>query len=92
MSEAEALSYWMGPGSETFVAVEDRRIIGTYYLRANQVGGGDHVANCGYITDPVAGGQGVGRRMCEHSLELARLRGFRAMQFNFVVIRLQGGA
>jgi hypothetical protein len=30
--------------------------------------------------------------MCEHSLELARLRGFRAMQFNFVVIRLQGGA
>ena len=85
MSEAEALSYWMGPDSETFVAVEDRRIIGTYYLRPNQVGGGDHVANCGYITDPVAGGQGVGRRMCEHSLELARLRGFRAMQFNFVV-------
>ena len=30
MSEAEALSYWMGPGSETFVAVQDRRIIGTY--------------------------------------------------------------
>jgi ribosomal protein S18 acetylase RimI-like enzyme len=23
--------------------------------------------------------------MCEHSLELARARGFRAMQFNFVV-------
>ena len=37
------------------------------------------------MTDPVAGGQGVARRMCEHSLALARLRGFRAMQFNFVV-------
>jgi ribosomal protein S18 acetylase RimI-like enzyme len=48
-------------------------------------GGGDHVANCGYMTDPVAAGQGVARRKCEHSLALARLRGFRAMQFNFVV-------
>ena len=55
MSEAEALSYWMGPDRETFVAVEDRRILGTYYLRSNQAGGGDHVANCGYMTDPVGG-------------------------------------
>jgi ribosomal protein S18 acetylase RimI-like enzyme len=37
------------------------------------------------MTDPAAGGRGVARRMHEHSLEHARLRGFRAMQFNFVV-------
>jgi ribosomal protein S18 acetylase RimI-like enzyme len=43
------------------------------------------VANCGYITDPAAAGQGIARRMAEHSLELARSQGFRAMQFNFVV-------
>jgi GNAT superfamily N-acetyltransferase len=85
MSEAEALSYWMGSNHETFVAVEDERILGTYYLRANQAGGGEHVANCGYMTHPAAGGRGVGRRMCEHSLEQAWSRGFRAMQFNFVV-------
>ena len=84
-SEAEALSYWMGSDRETFVAVEDGRILGTYYLRANQAGGGDHVANCGYMTDPAAGGRGVARRMCEHSLAHARSRGFRAMQFNLVV-------
>jgi ribosomal protein S18 acetylase RimI-like enzyme len=85
LSEADALSYWMGPDRQTFVAVADGRVVGTYYLRANQAGGGDHVANCGYITDPAAAGQGIARRMAEHSLELARSQGFRAMQFNFVV-------
>jgi L-amino acid N-acyltransferase YncA len=85
MSEAAALAYWLGPDRETFVALEDGRILGTYYLRPNQAGGGDHVANCGYVTDTGSQGRGVARRMCEHSLELARARGFRAMQFNFVV-------
>jgi ribosomal protein S18 acetylase RimI-like enzyme len=30
-------------------------------------------------------GKGVARAMCAHSLEHAKRRGFRAMQFNFVV-------
>jgi ribosomal protein S18 acetylase RimI-like enzyme len=85
MSEADARSYWTGSDRQTFVAVADGRIVGTYYLRANQAGGGDHVANCGYITDQAVAGQGVARRMAEHSIELAHSRGFRAMQFNFVV-------
>ena len=85
MSEADALAYWMGDDHETFVAEEDGVILGTYYLRPNQLGGGAHVANCGYVTAPAATGRGVGRRMCEHSLQQARQRGFRAMQFNFVV-------
>jgi ribosomal protein S18 acetylase RimI-like enzyme len=85
MSQEDALAYWMGPDRETFVAVDDEQVLGTYYLRANQAGGGDHVANCGYMTASAASGQGVARRMCEHSLQLARARGFGAMQFNFVV-------
>jgi ribosomal protein S18 acetylase RimI-like enzyme len=85
MDEVDALAYWMGPDRETFVAVENDRILGTYYLRANQAGGGDHVANCGYMTDAAASGRGIARRMCEHSQAHARSRGFRAMQFNFVV-------
>src|SRR5262245_61150198 len=85
MSQAEAIAYWMRPDHETFVAEEDGRLAGTYYLRANQLGGGAHVANCGYVTAPEATGRGVARRMCEHSLQQARDRGFRAMQFNFVV-------
>jgi ribosomal protein S18 acetylase RimI-like enzyme len=85
ISEAEALSYWMGSDKETFVAEEDGLILGTYYIRANQAGGGRHVCNCGYMTRASARGRGVARVMCEHSLTHARLRGFRAMQFNFVV-------
>ena len=60
-------------------------MLGTYYLRPNQAGGGSHVCNCGYMTAPNATGRGVARQMCEHSLQYARLFGYRAMQFNFVV-------
>lgn len=85
MSEADALAYWSGPDRDTFVAEESGCILGIYYLRSNQQGCGDHVANCGYVTRAAAEGRGVARRMCEHSLALARSRGYRAMQFNFVV-------
>ncbi len=85
MSEQDALAYWMAADRETFVAEDEGRIHGTYYLRANQFGGGDHVANCGYMTDAAAAGRGVARAMCGHSLAHARSRGFKAMQFNFVV-------
>ena len=85
MSETSALAYWMGSGKETFVAEEDGVIVGTYFLRTNQEGGGRHVANCGYVTSPTATGRGIARRMCEHSIEHARASGYRAMQFNFVI-------
>jgi len=85
MSETEALDYWMGHDKETFVAEEDGMVLGTYYMRPNQAGGGRHVCNCGYMTHAGATGRGIARRMCEHSLEYARLRGYRAMQFNLVI-------
>ena len=50
MNQAEAIAYWTGPDRETFVAEEDGRLLGTYYLRSNLLGGGAHVANCGYMT------------------------------------------
>jgi L-amino acid N-acyltransferase YncA len=90
MTAADALAYWCGPGHSVFVAEQDGQIIGTYYLRANQQGGGAHVANCGYMSDPSARGRGVGRAMAEHSLVEAKTRGFRAIQFNFVVSSNEG--
>lgn len=83
-SRAQALAYWFTPGHEVWVA-EEEGVVGTYFLRANQAGGGAHVANCGYITGRGSEGRGVARAMCAHSLDRARKRGFRAMQFNFVV-------
>jgi ribosomal protein S18 acetylase RimI-like enzyme len=85
MSRQEALEYWFAYQHEVFVAELDTRVLGTYFLQPNQLGGGSHVANCGYVTAPWATGRGVAREMCSHSLDGARERGFKAMQFNFVV-------
>jgi L-amino acid N-acyltransferase YncA len=80
-----ALAYWFAGSNEAFVAEDDGVVLGTYTLRVIREGGGDHVANCGYMTAVNARGKGVGRAMLEHSLARARARGFRAMQFSFVV-------
>jgi ribosomal protein S18 acetylase RimI-like enzyme len=85
MSRNQALEFWFAPGHETFVFEESDVVHGTYFLRANQDGGGSHVANCGYVTAEAAQGRGIARAMCLHSLQRAKERGFRAMQFNFVV-------
>ena len=85
ISRADALAYWHSPGHAVFVADDAGPVVGTYYLRANNRGGGEHVANCGYVVAPVAFGRGVARTMCAHSVDQARARGFTAMQFNFVI-------
>ena len=85
MSKSQALEFWFAPENETFVWREGGVILGTYFLRANQRGGGAHVANCGYVTAAGAEGRGIARAMCLHSLKRASELGFRAMQFNFVV-------
>jgi ribosomal protein S18 acetylase RimI-like enzyme len=98
-SRDEALGYWRAREHTAFVAeaepepeagVAAPRILGTYYLRPNQKGGGAHVANCGYATHPLARGRGVARTMCVHSLKIAELQGFKAVQFNFVVATNEG--
>ena len=61
MSEADAIAYWMGPGREVFVAEQDGRVVGTYFLCANQKGGGDHVANAAYATLPAMRRRGIAR-------------------------------
>lgn len=85
MNKDQALAYWFSAEKETFVWKENGAVLGTYFLKANQQGGGAHVANCGYVTAPAAQGRGIARQMCLHSMERAKERGFRAMQFNFVV-------
>jgi ribosomal protein S18 acetylase RimI-like enzyme len=85
MTREDALAYWFAPGHDVFVAQDGGAIVGTYYLHANQRGGGGHVANCGYVTSQHATGRGIARTMCGHSLDHARARGFRAMQYNIVV-------
>ena len=76
ISRADALAYWLANGHDVFVFEEAGRILGTYFLQANQRGGGAHVANCGYVTDQQATGRGIARAMCLDSLERAKALDF----------------
>lgn len=90
ISEADAIAYWTAPDKTTFVTLVDGDVLGTYYMKANQAGGGRHVCNCGYMTSDAATGRGIASAMCEHSLRLAKSLGFKAMQFNFVISENRG--
>lgn len=87
MSEKAALAYWLSSLHKTYVAEDTAtgRVVGTYYIRPNNSGGGSHIANCGYMVAKAAQGKGVARTMARTSIGQAREMGFRGMQFNFVV-------
>jgi len=85
ISRDAALAYWMTQASATYVATDEGRVVGTYYIKTNQAGGGAHICNCGYIVSPDARGQGIAKQLCLHSKVAAAALGYRAMQFNFVL-------
>ena len=85
-SEADIRNAWLDAPAATYVACDDAgRVVGTYYVKPNQPGLGNHVCNCGYVVAREAQGRGVAAAMCEHSQREALSLGFRAMQFNLVV-------
>lgn len=79
------MGYWMGTEKTTFVVEKEGVVLGTFYLKANQEGLGDHICNAGFVVSRDAEGQGVGRWMGEYAQAAAKSRGFLAMQFNFVI-------
>jgi L-amino acid N-acyltransferase YncA len=84
-NRSDAHRIWMEAPQETWVAVDDGVVLGTYYIKPNQAGGGAHVCNCGYMVASTAQGRGIARKMCEQSQDRAVELGFKAMQFNFVL-------
>lgn len=85
IAKEEVFRIWMELPLVTFVAVENQRIMGTYYLKPNQPALGAHICNAGYAVRAEARGKGIGRQMCLHSLKEARRQGFKGMQYNCVV-------
>ena len=82
----EAASLWLERApSQTWVALVDGELLGTYKTGPNRPGPGAHVATASYMVAASARGQGIGRAMVEHSLAQARHAGFRGLQFNAVV-------
>ena len=90
ISKAAARAYWMTQAHATYVAEGNDGIVGTYYIKTNQPGGGAHICNCGYIVSPAARGQGIAATLCNHSQDEARRLGYQAMQFNFVLASNEG--
>lgn len=77
---------WIERPQASYVALDaSGQILGTYFIKPNQTGLGDHVCNCAYVVAAAAQGQGVAAAMCEHSQREAVRLGFLAMQFNLVV-------
>lgn len=77
--------HWFADYMETFVAEENGRILGTYIIKPNQIDLGSHIANASYMIHPEAQGKGIGKRLCEHSIAVAKESGYQAIQFNIVV-------
>ncbi|MBO9582127.1 MAG: GNAT family N-acetyltransferase [Sphingobium sp.] len=86
LDEVGARAYWFAPDKTIFVAADPAQgIVGSYYLKSNSTGPAAHVCNAGYIVHPAARGRGVAQALCRHSIEEARRRGYRAMQYNLVI-------
>lgn len=89
-TKEQAKKIWLDTPRKTYVFEENGKILGTYYLKTNQSGQGNHVCNSGYMVSSQARGKGLATAMCEHSQEKAVELGYRAMQFNFVASSNQG--
>jgi predicted N-acetyltransferase YhbS len=76
ISEAEAQLAWVEQSQAVMVAVDPAgAVVGTYYMRPNSLALGAHVANAGYVVAEHCRRQGIGSRLCQHSLQAARRLG-----------------
>jgi L-amino acid N-acyltransferase YncA len=89
-TKEQAKNIWLQAPRKTYVFEEAGNILGTYYIKTNQQGPGQHVCNCGYMVAPQARGRGLATIMCEHSQQMALQLGYYAMQFNFVAASNEG--
>ncbi|MDO4946737.1 MAG: GNAT family N-acetyltransferase [Fibrobacter sp.] len=92
-SDQDAYDYWFGKGVTSFVAVDKcetdngtvNKVLGYYKIIQNHRGRGSHVANASFMVSSAARGKGIGRKMGEDCIRMAREMGFKAIQFNFVI-------
>ncbi|MFJ4856648.1 GNAT family N-acetyltransferase [Streptomyces sp. NPDC088730] len=87
LGEEEADEWWLvkAPSRAVVAVADDGTVLGTAKMNRNHMGNGSHIASASYMVDPRHAGRGVGRALCEYTIDWARTAGFRAMQFNAVV-------
>ena len=85
MSRRDALQLFVSDGVISYVATVGANVVGAYNVKRNHPGRGSHVANATYMVAAEYRGRGIGSKLAEHSLQVAKEQGYRAMQFNAVV-------
>jgi len=86
ITEAQARTAWLERSRALRVAVDaGGALVGTHDLRPNALALGAHGANAGDVVAERCRRQGIGGRLCQHSLQAARRLGCRLMPFNLVV-------
>ena len=90
MSKNDLKKHWFADYMETYVIEENGQILGTYIIKPNQIDLGNHIANCSYMVSPNTQGKGIGKKLCEHSLKIAKENNFEGIQFNIVVSTNKG--
>ena len=84
-SRDKMLAIWFDADKYTYIAEMEGKIVGTFFLKANQPDLGSHVVNAGYMVHPDFRGRGIAEQLCRFSLTDAKRLGFKAMQFNCVI-------
>jgi L-amino acid N-acyltransferase YncA len=77
--------YWLKKTVTTLVARVDGKVAGVCAIRFNRTGRGEHIANASYIVHHEHRAIGIGYALGQESLRVAKAKGFKAMQFNYVV-------
>jgi ribosomal protein S18 acetylase RimI-like enzyme len=84
-SRDKMLHLWFDADKYTYIAEMEGKIVGTFFMKANQPDLGSHVVNAGYMVHPNFRGRGIAEQLCRFSLTEAKRLGFKAMQFNCVI-------
>uniref|UniRef100_A9A737 GCN5-related N-acetyltransferase n=1 Tax=Methanococcus maripaludis (strain C6 / ATCC BAA-1332) TaxID=444158 RepID=A9A737_METM6 len=69
----------------TGIAIDNGEIVGLYILHPNNIGRCGHIANSSYAVKLGQRGKSIGKKLVEHSLKIAKEKGYRILQFNAVV-------
>lgn len=84
-TKEDGKAYWFAPDKRVYAASDQGEIVGTYYIKPNQIGLGSHVCNAGFVVAAEHSGKGYGTLLGWHALQTAKEMGYESMQFNLVV-------
>ncbi|XP_078661253.1 uncharacterized protein LOC144905455 [Branchiostoma floridae x Branchiostoma belcheri] len=74
---------------DVFVArdvTETEEVLGAFYVKPNFPGRSSHICNAGFIVKESERGQGLGKKMAQYFLYIARDLGYKASFFNLVYV------